>query len=271
PGTGKELAMGLLNGVDGNGNLQAGIAIEASPYLLAKGNSLTLKEYQDDSFKKMLSRMQVSFATASGQSDSDEAKRTSIGLRWTLWNEGDKRLDNELISCYNDKVKIKNGPPTRIDVGTSTGLITPSESVEKAAAECVKQAEKRLWNANSWDVGIAGYSIDDKQTKETGYSIWSSLALRITEYGQFILHGRYYNDLLSEDINSDGTMDLQNGYITSARLRLGNEKAALLLEGSYTYMDYDNLKREDNYYDMILGTEFYLFKPIFPTLKNTPL
>ena len=85
----------------------------------------------------------------------------------------------------------------------------------------------------------------------------------IPKYGQFILHGRYYNDLLSEDINSDGTMDLQNGYLASARFRLGIEKAAILLEGSYTDLEYDNLNKKDNYYDMMIGTEFYLMKGLW--------
>ena len=263
PGTGKELALGLLNGVDGNGNFQAGIAIEAAPYLLAKGNSLEIKEYRTDFVKRTLSRMQVSFATASGQSDTDDAEKISIGLRWTLWDQGDKRLDDKLITCYNEKISWSEVPPTTIGEDTSTGTRKPPEDVEKAAVACVQEAEKRLWNANSWDIGLAGYTIDDETTKETGFSYWSSLALRFTKNGQFILHGRYYEDLLSEDINSDGIMDLQNGFIASARLRLGIEKVALLLEGSYTDLDYDNLNKKDNYYDIMIGTEFYLMKGLW--------
>jgi len=46
PDTPKAFGTALLNGVDPNGNLQSGIAIDFSPYYLFAGRYLTLQKYR---------------------------------------------------------------------------------------------------------------------------------------------------------------------------------------------------------------------------------
>lgn len=263
PGSGRELALGLLRGVDGNGNLQTGIAIETSPYLLARGRELTFNDYRNSLSKRQLSRIKVSFATSSGQSDNDDADRTALGVRWTPWDEGDKRLHKELIECYDRHLTDFGEPPPDLSLAPTVGLVATPEEVEKAAKTCVTAAEKALWNASAWDIGVAGYSVDDDTINESGVSLWSSLALKVGGSGQFIVTGRYHEDLLNKDIDEDGNLDLQDGHVIGARFRWGNEKVALLIEGSTSDIEYTNADRDDKYNDILIGVEHALSKGLW--------
>lgn len=116
PANPRELAMELLNGVDRNGNLQSGVAIDTAPYLLAKSRTLTLRDYQADRVKHVLARTQLSFATAKGTDSEDEAIRAGVGLRVTPWDEGDPRLDPILVSevlAIQGKVRAALAGPAR--------------------------------------------------------------------------------------------------------------------------------------------------------------
>src|SRR5437763_20839 len=48
PTSTEEFATSLLNGVDKNGNFQAGVAVDTIPYLLFFGHQITLEKYVDN-------------------------------------------------------------------------------------------------------------------------------------------------------------------------------------------------------------------------------
>lgn len=102
PTTPKEFATSVLNGLDVNGNLQSGIALDFSPYLVFGGSQMTLDTYRKNNYKKWLSRIQVSFAITKGSDDEDQAKRMAIGVRIPLVDKADPRLDDKLLNCYDD-------------------------------------------------------------------------------------------------------------------------------------------------------------------------
>ncbi len=91
PATVGEFTASILNGVDANGNLQTGVAIDTSPYLLLRGDQLTIRDYNDNPLKRWLARTQLSLATAKGSSDDDKALLAAVGMHVTLWDEGDPR------------------------------------------------------------------------------------------------------------------------------------------------------------------------------------
>jgi hypothetical protein len=99
PVTPRDLAVGLLNGVDVNGNFQTGVAIDSAPYIMVRGRETTLEEYRTNTWKRMLWNTQVSAATTKGASDDDEAVRAALGLRVTLADTGDPRMDETLGNC----------------------------------------------------------------------------------------------------------------------------------------------------------------------------
>lgn len=274
PGSTRELALALLQGVDANGNLQSGLAVEAAPFVLAKGKTIDLATYRNSSIVRALYSLQVSFATTSGQSNADKADRNAIGVRFTPWTQGDKRMNTldfkvdgktytSIIECFDTKIG-EDPEPSDLDLNTGEGKERETDpKIEKAAKACIKAAEKMLWNASSWDVGASVYDADNETINETGYSLWTSLALRMGSSGQFISSARYNQDALVPDINGDNMMEVQDGYVLGARLRWGDPKAAILVEGSYSDLEYSSIDVKDQYYDMMVGGEIYLMEGLW--------
>lgn len=101
PASAKELSMALLDGVDANGNLQSGLALQMSPYLVFGGSSQTLDKYRKSYYRRFLARTNLSLATAKGSSDDDEAVRLGLGLSLTPWDRGDPRAVNEVEGRFD--------------------------------------------------------------------------------------------------------------------------------------------------------------------------
>ena len=130
PESTRDFAISLLNGIDPRGNMQSGIAIDTSPYLLT---GVDLSDYRKDPFERFLSRTQLSIATTKGSSDNDKSIRASIGLRLTLFDKGDPRLDTNLDSVFYNSVKTSR-------VQEDIKLVEMSDKLEKIAIE-YKKAE----------------------------------------------------------------------------------------------------------------------------------
>lgn len=96
PASAKELSMSLLDGVDANGNLQSGLALQMSPYLVFGGSGQTLAAYRNSYHRRFLARTNLSLATAKGSSDDDEAVRLGLGLSFTPWDRGDPRATHNI-------------------------------------------------------------------------------------------------------------------------------------------------------------------------------
>jgi hypothetical protein len=246
PSSGKALALGLLNGLDYRGNWQAGLAVDTRPWLLMRGDTFTLSEYRNKPLQRQLSRFRLSFATASGQSDQDKADRFSLGLAWTPWDQGDPRLDRELDACYNEKLGLVDSQNDTLEKEKAT--LTP-EAFEKrdkalaaAAHDCVRKSQQRNWNASAWDLGVAGYNANADGIHQSGYALWTSLALKIprTSWGQFIAHARMHERQLVPEQLSESEYRVQDSWSTGARLRLGSSRGYLMLEGAYEEVDPDN-------------------------------
>lgn len=111
PTSPRDLAASLINGVDSNGNLQNGIALEFSPGLtLFPDRDLTLDNYRVEpdrfSWTRTLYRTNVSLATTKGSSDDDKSVRFAFGVTITPFDTGDPRMDRLLSGCF--LVKPKN-------------------------------------------------------------------------------------------------------------------------------------------------------------------
>ena len=101
PNSPKDLAVGLLEGADRNGNLQTGIAIDTAPFLLGAGKDFTIEKYRNSWGSRALARIQVSIATTKGATDDDNSAKLALGFRFTPYDEGDPRLDTGLTGCYD--------------------------------------------------------------------------------------------------------------------------------------------------------------------------
>lgn len=99
PTSPRALAAALLNGVDANGNFQSGFALDTAPYLLFFGQSVKYKDYEDSYWEQLATRTQFSIAMTKGANEDDKSHRIGLGLRFTLWDKGDPRLDRDLLGC----------------------------------------------------------------------------------------------------------------------------------------------------------------------------
>jgi hypothetical protein len=193
PSNAKDFAVSLLYGLDPRGNVHSGVAVDARPYMLARGPSFTLADYRENRGKRALARIGVSFATARGRSDQDRSTRFSLGVRWTPFDKGDFRRDETLDECYGDAPGEPVARPEEVDPN-------PREREEAEnrvrVSRCLRDAEARNWNQWIWEIGVAGHHVSETDIRDDGMSFWTSLGLPASRFGNLILHLRAYEHLL---------------------------------------------------------------------------
>lgn len=265
PTSPRAFATSLLNGVDQNGNFQSGLAMDFVPYLLIAGDELTLRKYQTKPVVRLLSRTQFSFATTKGATTEDKSMRLALGLHLTLWDRGDPRTDETLMSCLS-AFRLPP-PPTMLECELPDN---PTDADREAFRRCQESAEatrqerarqvqearefndsvstrcrdesrQRNWNASSWIIGAAPSWIStDGQTKNmrwNGGGFWTSLGYGfegvpgLESRSQLILHARYRNREVVPDPNTTGAFLSQDSMFFGARFRTGSPT----FNGSFEY------------------------------------
>ncbi|HKO98837.1 MAG TPA: hypothetical protein VJU86_17690 [Pyrinomonadaceae bacterium] len=252
PTTPREFATSLLNGVDQRGNFQTGLALDFVPFLTFFGDQTSLFSYKRSRLERFLARTQLSFATTKGATTEDKSARLALGVRLTLLDKGDPRLDEELNNCYRDALN----DPRLDDFDTPPNAEAPEvkarrlASREKILAEVVKpcndEARKRNWNGTGWIVGAAPSWISETgETKNfhwNGGGFWTSLAYgfegvsALQDNSQLILHARYRNNEIVPDTANAGQFLSQDSYFFGGRLRIApgsGAKSIFSVEGNY--------------------------------------
>lgn len=265
PTSPRAFATSLLNGVDTNGNFQSGLAMDFVPYLLLAGDELTLRKYQTHPVTRLLARTQFSFATTKGASEDDKSLRLALGLHVTLFDKGDPRTDEDLMTCFST-FRLPP-PPTQLECELPDNP-TPAdreafrrcqETFEAAkeqralqvqevidfnndvSTQCRNEAQKRNWNRSSWVVGAAPSWIStDGQTKNlswNGGGFWTSLAYGfegvpgMETRSQLIFHARFRNREQVPDPNITGNFLSQDSMFFGSRFRHGSPN----FNGSFEY------------------------------------
>jgi hypothetical protein len=192
----RELALSLLTGYDVNGNLETAASVDISPYLLFKGGDLTLKQYQESKRLQMLSRIQMSLAVAKAMSDQDKAMRIGTSVRWTIWDDGDLRLDNEYQNCLDAAESSEEQPPA-VPANMLSFFAEPMSRTEY----CRVQSMRNSWNRSSMDVGFAPSWIEPEgiglSLKSNGYGLWTTWSYGFDRFeslkhnSQLLLQARY--------------------------------------------------------------------------------
>lgn len=160
PATPREAALALLNGVDRQGNLQTGLAVDTAPYLIARANGqrpMTLAEYQTNYTQRLLARLGASVATVKGTDDADQSVRLSVGFRVVPLDYGDPRNDTELRECLLKVQKaaiavISNDSPLDSPVLEEMFGVKMSAMRDSTAEERRTKIEANKAHAVSWVV-----------------------------------------------------------------------------------------------------------------------
>lgn len=243
PANGRELALGLLQGVDDKGNFQNGLAIDFSPYLLAMGKDFQLSDYRSSPVKQILAHTQVSLGSSKGSSSNDKSVRLATGLRVTVFDLGDPRMDTVLGKCINEKQavifkKYPPMPPNTPAKEVSATLKKMETETEELVKQCRDESAKRNLNKPALDMGLSPvWSSADGDTKNldwSGLAVWSSF-----KYGYedllVMVNAKYRSkDQRSDPLDASKTTE---GDVVSVggKLRYGSASTGVLLQGIYTH------------------------------------
>ena len=132
PESPKQAALALLNSLDQEGNLQTGLALEFSPYLLIAGDQLTLQDYKQDWWRRQLSYFQLGLGAVKGASDKDKSVKASIGFLWTPINGMDPYANEALTTCLQDVIRANTVPPPPDEGNASPPAARPPQPVSSS-------------------------------------------------------------------------------------------------------------------------------------------
>lgn len=258
PSSPREFASSFLSGVDSHGNFQSGLALDVVPYWVFAGNGVTLGRYNSSYKVRLLSRTQFSFANTKGASDDDKSVRLALGLRMTLWDDGDPHSDKTLMDCFG-ALQLP-GPPAFAPPDDDA---TPEEmrrfeaamkayeeervkivqANKKAEEKCRADARKRNWNNSSWVIAAAPSWIsqtgESKNFKWNGAGFWTTLAYgfggvpKLEDNSQLLVHARYRNNEQVPDADNKGQFLTQDSVFIGGRWRYGNERVSANFESVY--------------------------------------
>jgi hypothetical protein len=260
PASPSGLTTSLAQGIDVHGNPQLAIAVDTSPYLLYYGEKLTLQQYQDSARKRDLSRIQLSFALAKASSDNDTASRAGMAIHWTIWDDGDLRLDKELVACL---AQVEGGDPAASSSGQS-GSFSTEASPESHARSCRDASLKRNWNKSALEVGIAPSWLDRGKGGGLGWDglgLWTSWSYGFDRYeslketSQLILHARYRTDEEVAGPTKDSPFSNQDALSLGAKYRYGDPQRQIFLQGLLQQVKPEG-ETTDRSYLFSIGTEF---------------
>lgn len=272
PASPKELASSLINGLDKNGNFQSGLAIDTSPFLLFNGQNVTLDSYNKDRLTRLLTRTQFSLAAVKGSSEEDPTTKLSLGLNFTLLDNGDPRIyrpgeEGDVLTCFNERI-IFNMPPVspvpretfyeRGAAAVEDYMRINGDSIKAIAEECREAGRKKHWNKTSWNLAFAPSWIsktgNSSDFKWNGGAVWSSYALGIGNSSQIILHGRYRAKEQVPDEENEGQFISQNSALFGGRFRIGSPGIGFNLEGAFVHNRPEH-RATKNTYEFSLGLE----------------
>jgi len=189
PTTARKLAASLMNGVDRNGVLQSGVAIDTLPYLALAGEKLTLDTYRDVRTTnngagvpfterhnhypiRFLARTQVSFATSRATDAQAGPTKAALGIRFTIADFGDPRTDAQLDACVGQALALP-APPSKV-FPLLPDTLSPEEFMQWQMDADAAKTEMDAYEARKADWGARHLEQIDVCRQEASKRAWNS-------------------------------------------------------------------------------------------------
>ncbi|HWM23526.1 MAG TPA: hypothetical protein VNP98_01780 [Chthoniobacterales bacterium] len=263
PSTPRDFAGDLINGVDRNGVLQNGLAIETAPFRwFWIGTSIG--EYRTNPFARWAYNFSVSVATAKAVEKSD-AVQLAIGFKEVLWESADH---DPYRNSDLDKAARAGSRPFSDDL--DSGPLPESVSDPNPWAAAVEEFYKNKWRGGIWTAAIAptwnSESGELSDLTETGFTVWTAFAYGLPKNWsprigsknplnvQFAAELRYRNGEHVTDPNDKMHIASQNSFLTAARVRVGSDTFNGFAEGGYVRV-WHGLNGDDDGWRGALGVE----------------
>jgi len=264
PSTPRELVAALLNGVDRNGVVQHGIALETAPFrLFWVGTSLA--DYSRSSFQRCLYHFSISLATSKAVENSD-AVQLALGFKDVLWESADHDpyRNPDLNAAFGN---LLGGT----SFGTGFGeMPSISASAKDAWKKAVDDFYANKWRGGIWTAAIAPtWNSDSGKLGElsgTGFTSWTTFAYGLSKNHsfrignndpmnmQFIAELRYRNGERVTDPNDKTRVATQNSFLAAGRVRFGSDSFNGFAEGAYVRV-WNGLNGDEDGWRGALGLE----------------
>lgn len=261
PSNVKKLAAGLYNGIDENGKVKQGLALEARVFDYIPIN-ISLEDYRESQLKYMLYNLQLSLGTIATSGDSTSTD-LGWGLRLTVFDNSDPMKNKSYISEYTQA--LRNCSPKSPDTPMTEEEL--SECLANQDRPIKDEFDKQQWNASWMTIAYAGGSrlkgseIDEGKT--IGHQVWLSGGLKLKNWGQISYLAKW-----SEEYQSDVEEKLEELEIGSKFL-VGNKSYNLFAEASYNPLlnkddfDMESMIDTNNEFSWTLGVEFKIYDGVW--------
>jgi hypothetical protein len=210
PASVRELALAVSRFTDSAGGgfrLPGNVGIEVAPFLLAKSRTLTRAAYREDAW---LYRARVSGAVHSSEGAS-RPREIAIGLRFTIRDDADPRLDTALVDKVLGILKaiapihqrafrrcLGENPQDPGKCGPVVPLNADEEeqiaAQEKQISAVSDRRAQELWNASSIHVAVAlsGRSADTlgNGLRSQVLAAWAAASFKAGRSGQLLVGAR---------------------------------------------------------------------------------
>jgi hypothetical protein len=187
PTTARDFGAGLMNGIDAQGRVRQGIAVEGAPWPWIPGLSIPASSYGEVG-KYLLANLSLSVASARSAGDTASTD-FAVGLRTTILDRSDPMASPEFRASLRAAAVTCNS--------------ADAEATEVSIRLCTAQSNTDLreewlaehWNEASLSVALAsGARLKDSRLDQgnwSGLTGWASLALPLTDRGQLVVQGRF--------------------------------------------------------------------------------
>lgn len=248
PATPTALVTNLLNGVDKAGNFQTGFALDTAPYVLWKGQSVTLQQYQTSMATRFVSRVQTSAAVVRGATEDDKSARLGLGVNFTVFDLDDARMDGQFLKELaaaggTALTRVPQPPPGATPAVMEAYELELAQLTSSLARQARETRRRTAWNPTALVIGAAGaWRSEEGQVQDLnrdGAGIWASFGYGfrtvpgLEDSAHLILHGRWRSDV-NEPIAAATAASAQapEKWLTGVRLQVGGKNGTLSFEGS---------------------------------------
>jgi hypothetical protein len=261
PSNVKKLAAGLYNGIDEQGNVKQGLAIEAkiAEYLPLR---IDPSEYRNNRLKYILYNTQLSLGTIATSGDSTSTD-LGWGIRLTIFDKSDPMTDKDYIEEFEDIMR-QCGPQNPLDTISNENF---SKCISERDRPILEKFTKEKWNASWLTLAYAGGSrlkgSQISEGKTLGHQVWLSGGLPIKHWGQLSYLAKW-----SEEFSEETSQNIQEFEI-GGKLLVGTKSYNLFTEVSYNPLlnkadfEMNRMVMTDKVFSWLAGVEFKITEGVW--------